>query len=372
MAFKSRRLLLTWTCLSFAAAASRVTTAATFSDGDPDHGANSQSVHGQARQLQPRIVGGSIAPLDKYPYFVAAEQTVCGGSLIWKDIVLTAGHCKGSAWSGDVVVGATMANAAGFVVMGGQAEKIAVRTKVRHPNYNWFTVQNDFMVVALDSVATNVTEFAQLYNGGRIKRGQPLTVIGFGATNQQGTAYSKTLREVNISYVADAKCVSSYRRRPYVDSATMLCAGAKGKDSCSGDSGGPLMNQDGQQVGVVSWGSRLCADDRHPGVYSRVSSSFNWIWTQICTLSQSPPLDTCGAFRRRRKQRSLRRANGTDEVFVSSTGSCSDSSLLFDLGDQTEKDCAWLKEHRRGDGGDLCDWLHIADRCPGTCDLCVA
>lgn len=37
----------------------------------------------------------------------------------------------------------------------------------------------------------------------------------------------------------------------------MLCAGQNSQDSCSGDSGGPLMVSDGNswsQIGVVSWG----------------------------------------------------------------------------------------------------------------------
>lgn len=37
----------------------------------------------------------------------------------------------------------------------------------------------------------------------------------------------------------------------------MLCAGQSAHDSCSGDSGGPLMVSDGNywsQIGVVSWG----------------------------------------------------------------------------------------------------------------------
>jgi secreted trypsin-like serine protease len=36
----------------------------------------------------------------------------------------------------------------------------------------------------------------------------------------------------------------------------MICAGQAAKDSCSGDSGGPLIVNEGRwtQVGIVSWG----------------------------------------------------------------------------------------------------------------------
>ena len=51
-------------------------------------------------------------------------------------------------------------------------------------------------------------------------------------------------------------------RRSTSTAATMLCAIAPGKDSCSGDSGGPLTCADGTLVGLVSWGPDACAEPR--------------------------------------------------------------------------------------------------------------
>lgn len=63
----------------------------------------------------------------------------------------------------------------------------------------------------------------------------------------------------------------------------MICAGYKdgGRDSCLGDSGGPLIMIDGNEkqprlVGVVSFG-KGCADPKHPGVYGRVTAVRKWI-----------------------------------------------------------------------------------------------
>lgn len=51
-----------------------------------------------------RIVGGDDAMPGEFPYFVQGGLE-CGGSLIWKDIVLSAAHCIGSIGT-RVLVGA--------------------------------------------------------------------------------------------------------------------------------------------------------------------------------------------------------------------------------------------------------------------------
>lgn len=63
---------------------------------------------------------------------------------------------------------------------------------------------------------------------------------------------------------------------------TFLCAGYPdgGKDSCEGDSGGPLMMQreDGRWVliGTVSHGIR-CAEPNLPGIYMKTAAFRPWI-----------------------------------------------------------------------------------------------
>ena len=64
----------------------------------------------ESPQWEPRIVGGEDASAGEFPFFV--QGLGCGASLIWKDIVLTAAHCKGfiEDADGEVLVGAQRKN----------------------------------------------------------------------------------------------------------------------------------------------------------------------------------------------------------------------------------------------------------------------
>lgn len=61
----------------------------------------------------------------------------------------------------------------------------------------------------------------------------------------------------------------------------MICAGTEqgGKDTCFGDSGGPLtcpQNGTRQLAGIVSFGAG-CAKPNYAGVYARVTAVRDWI-----------------------------------------------------------------------------------------------
>jgi hypothetical protein len=232
-----------------------------------------------------RIVGGNDAQQGAYPSFVQGNG--CGGSLVWDDVVLTAAHCQG-AFDGSVLVGPYIQSSTS-----GGAENIGVERRVPHPSYDGSSQAYDFMLLKLENRVANpdLTPTAVNSVGSNPANNDVLTVIGFGATSEGGYG-SSLLQEVNVNYIDYETCDDLYDG-DIVDSV-MLCAGVPGggKDSCQGDSGGPIFDQEGTQIGVVSWGYG-CARENFPGVYSRVSGAKDWIDATICELSSSPPA-SCG------------------------------------------------------------------------------
>jgi trypsin len=232
-----------------------------------------------------RIVGGSSVGSDKYPFFV--EGYGCGASLIAADIVITAAHCNQPGVFDQAVIGSHMGDGSGpnAIVRG-------VTSRITHPSYSPFSEGYDVMVMLLDDVVdTSIYKPIPLNEDASVPaEGDTLTVIGVGYTTENGLPAAE-LQEVQIESLDPDLCESVYFFGYNTD--LMICAGLweGGKDACQGDSGGPLFTTGGELVGIVSWGNG-CARPRNPGVYTRVSSVIDWIKSEVCSLSSSPP-DYC-------------------------------------------------------------------------------
>ena len=123
---------------------------------------------------------------------------------------------------------------------------------------------------------------------------EEVTVMGWGVTSENGDL-SDVLLEVDVNVISNNECDAAEGNIDgYYDgyngqiTNNMLCARevGGGEDACQGDSGGPLVVKDGSasrdvQVGVVSWGVG-CAHRKFPGVYSRISSAYDWIEQEVC------------------------------------------------------------------------------------------
>jgi trypsin len=142
-----------------------------------------------------------------------------------------------------------------------------------HPGYDEVTSINDFMVVKLDNpvpgieplklnddpstpgVITINRENAQSQEGRQSNVGELLTVIGFGVLAEEDVTMASIMQQAYVPYVPLEDCQAWYSDEA-IDGTTMFCAGYEngGVDACQGDSGAPILNENGIAVGVVSWG----------------------------------------------------------------------------------------------------------------------
>ncbi|KAJ8674218.1 hypothetical protein QAD02_005480 [Eretmocerus hayati] len=270
------------------------------------------------------VFGGKRAREGQYPWMVALVyktpfdlESNCGGSIIHKRYVLTAAHCVESHkikpnWElVSVRIGTTRlrsdpkcfiqpsypGNLDPDCVTVPKFDDIPIERMVIHSLYDWtFTrvVYNDIALLKLkkDVEFSKTVQPICLPSSPQINA--KLKATGWGL-REDGTD-SPTLLEVDLPLV-DCRSV---RREEYSSlKSTQICAGGESaKDTCRGDSGGPLMDTHETEilakriVGVVSGGQWPCGPPGLPAVYTKVFSFVPWILNNMQLTLNLKPSDT--------------------------------------------------------------------------------
>ncbi|XP_058804307.1 venom protease-like [Phymastichus coffea] len=249
---------------------------------------------GYSKAAHNRVVGGTEAKVYSWPWIAAIGHSkskkiiFCGATLISKRHLITAAHCVEKDMS-DVTIRLGEHNYENKLD-GVKSIEVSVKTAVPHPKYNDISKQNDIAVLTLekdveftDSIHPICLPLADDIKNRNFTGTHPF-IAGWGAT-YYGGPHSNVLRESRVPVQDNSKCDEAYRHKKVIVNKRMLCAGYQegGIDACQGDSGGPLMfsyNMSYYLIGVVSTGFR-CAVPENPGLYTRVSEFFNFIFCNM-------------------------------------------------------------------------------------------
>lgn len=228
----------------------------------------------------PRIIGGTWASTEEFPWMVALADPgridrpsgfFCGGTLVTPDKVITAAHC---------VISYRQAPKA-MRVIGGRTDlrfddgvtRRAIEIWI-HPDFNPANLNADVAVVTLErTLPYRPLPFDDPSGADPYRPGLPGTVLGWGAQaiNDQG---GRELRQAHPPLVDDATCAAAHPGEegfPGFNAESHVCAGypAGTTNIATGDSGGPLV-VDGRLVGVTS--TRNLSQPEEPALFVRLAS----------------------------------------------------------------------------------------------------
>ncbi|XP_058129729.1 CLIP domain-containing serine protease B4-like [Anopheles ziemanni] len=263
-------------------------------------------------QVADRIVGGEVTEPDEFPWTALIEYKKrdgtfglhCGGSLINERHVLTAAHCVTELPHGWTVHRVRLGEwdvssdpDCYQYVNNSEPECFASSIDlepfkiIKHNGYDTRDASkaNDIALIRFaraveytDTVRPICLPVSQALRR-KDHTGMLAWAAGWGKTESNSRSDIKL--KVNLTINSLQQCSPAYRRNGIALKPVHLCAGGKhGKDTCTGDSGGPLMRSMAGTwylLGVVSYGPAKCGSSGVSGIYVNVAEYIDWIQENI-------------------------------------------------------------------------------------------
>lgn len=256
----------------------------------------------------PFIYVGEDVEEGRFPWFATVftydedsdAPSLCGGVLFNPTTIVTAAHCIHDAFRVSIQL---HLHDPDIPVFDHKPSREGIEWEV-HPRYSPYDFFGDIGVVTIDPVVWAPSVFPEpAIDDGSLWGDTSLTyatVIGHGLT--EDNVVSPVLQRTDVPRVAREDCVHSDPGIPTTidndESVTWhadvvhqdFCAGWAGgcdrpvpcPDSCSGDSGGPIMDAPTNLVyGVVSRGSSVCGDGRRPAIYTSFAAYRGWFIEKV-------------------------------------------------------------------------------------------
>ncbi|XP_061934203.1 trypsin 3A1-like [Apis cerana] len=231
-----------------------------------------------------KIIGGHPISIRQRPFMLSLHNSdgfICGASILSKNWGITALHCLLPDRETNYFVRA----GSNKLYQGGSLHKLTKIYMYNNTMFQYWFSSILYHDIALFEVRPRF-RFSSTVRAVRLptefsKPPQQLCVCGWGYTSVQSNAkISDVLMGVCIRHTPYETCIEETPEyRMLVKKDYHLCYGASGKDSCYGDSGGPLASKN-TIYGIVSFGQNCAIVS---GVYTKVSYYRRWI-KQITNL----------------------------------------------------------------------------------------
>lgn len=240
-----------------------------------------------------QIIGGSgkEALFGEFPWTVALlnldSSCFCSGTLIHPSVVITGAHCLAKTQVDKIKVRAGEWDTQTTKERFPHQERLA-RDMVIHPDFTSKSLYNDVGLIRLQEpveLAPHINVACLPAQGESFDTAKACYATGWGKDKfGKAGVYSVIMKKVDMDVVSNPRCenlLQKTRLGPrFKLHKSFLCAGGeKGKDTCQGDGGAPLVCKVGdqyRQAGIVAWGIE-CGLQDSPGVHARVASYRDWI-----------------------------------------------------------------------------------------------
>lgn len=217
--------------------------------------------------------------------FDGTPFSICTGTLISKNLILTASHCVEQMEAEDISISFGTQLPTDFT----NAKLVKVTSLKTHPDFKMIfdeneepiTGQNDIALLRIEQNAPDTARPVPVLTDKRpLPPGQSLLLAGFGLVNEIGDPVYAT--ELNYTYVPLARVQDNF----------LITDQTNAKGACSGDSGGPAYVETAKGlvvVGVTRGPHAKALDCRHYGEYTHASKFESFILETAKELSAEAP-----------------------------------------------------------------------------------